>query len=91
MEYITEIYNSLSMTQLVLIGTLVLLVWFLPAILAVFFNPRHAKLIFFACIPAGFSFIAYGGVMLWAVTGKVFEKFQSKVDKAELKTQSNES
>ena len=65
--------------KVVIIISLLLATWFLPAILALFFNPQHAKYIFFACMPAGFSFIAWGGVMVWAVTGKVFDRFKDKV------------
>jgi len=79
MELLIEIYNSLTPLQFLLFGTFILLIWFLPAILALFFNPRHAKYILVACVPAGLSFIAWGGVMVWAVTGKVFDRFKDKV------------
>lgn len=79
MEMITEIYNSISLVQFLLLLALVLVLWFLPAILSLFFNPKHTKYIALACIPAGFSFIAWGGVMIWAVTGKVFDRFKNKV------------
>lgn len=49
--------------------------WFLPAILAFFFNRKHLKLIAAACIPAGFSIIAWCGLIIWAVTGRGIEKF----------------
>ena len=39
--------------------------WFLPAILAFFFNRKHLKLIAAACIPAGFSIIAWCGLIIW--------------------------
>lgn len=48
-----------------------LLVWFIPSILALFFNRKQVKLILLANIPAGFSFIAWGACIVWAVTGWV--------------------
>jgi hypothetical protein len=50
---------------------------------AIFLNRKHAKYIVLACIPAGLSFIAWGGLMLWAATGKVFERYKGKVASAE--------
>jgi uncharacterized membrane protein len=79
METITQIYEQTSAPFLILIVSICLLVWFAPAIVAVFLNPKHAKLIAIACIPAGFSFIAWGAVMVWAVTGKVVDKYKDKV------------
>jgi hypothetical protein len=88
LETLTEIYNSLTIWQFILIGMVVLLLWFLPAVLALFFNPKHAKYILVACVPAGFSFIAWGGVMVWAVTGKVFDRFKDKVKEPDIEQES---
>lgn len=85
MDSFLTLFEQASGLQLAIIGALVLFVWFLPAILALFFNPKHFKFIILACIPAGFSFIAWGGVMVWAVTGKVFDKYSDKVTSAETK------
>ncbi|TLU64897.1 superinfection immunity protein [Thalassotalea litorea] len=46
--------------------------------LALIFNRKHFKLILLACIPAGFSLIAWSGVLVWAVTGKAVEKYTKK-------------
>lgn len=56
---------------------LTLVVWFIPSILAVFFNRKHLKLIVLANIPAGFSFIAWGACIVWAVTGKMRKQQES--------------
>lgn len=48
--------------------------WFLPTILAVFFNRKQLKYIAIANVPAGMSFIAWGGCIVWAVTGKLWQK-----------------
>ncbi|MFT4653671.1 MAG: hypothetical protein ACJA0G_000617 [Kangiellaceae bacterium] len=80
MDVLVNLYEQTNGLALSLIVALVLLVWFLPAILALFFNPRHAKLIALACIPAGLSFIAWGALILWATTGKVVDRFRGKVE-----------
>lgn len=79
MDFFITLFDQASGLQLAIVGALVLLVWFLPAILALFFNPKHLKYIILACIPAGISFIAWSGVVVWAVTGKVFDKYSNKV------------
>jgi len=48
--------------------------WFLPTILAAFFNRKQLKFIAIANVPAGMSFIAWGGCIVWAVTGKLWQK-----------------
>lgn len=77
MDNLMNIYEQTSGIALSLIAALVLLVWFLPAILALFFNPKHVKLIAIACIPAGLSFIAWGALIVWATTGKAIDKFRT--------------
>lgn len=83
MDTFFAIFEQASGLQLAIIGGLVAFLWFLPAILALFFNPKHFKYIVLACIPAGISFIAWGSVMIWAVTGKVFDRYRDKVDTQE--------
>lgn len=85
MDSFFAIFEQASGLQLAIIGGLVALLWFLPVILALFFNPKHVKYIAIACIPAGISFIAWSGVMVWAVTGKVFDKYSTKVKAQERK------
>lgn len=83
METITQIFEQASGPFLALIIAITLLIWFAPAIVAVFLNPKHAKLIAIACIPAGLSLIAWSAVMVWAVTGKVVDKYKGKVEGAQ--------
>jgi hypothetical protein len=69
----TEILKTISSFNHILFvaaGFGVLILWFLPAILALIFNRKYLKAIFLACFPAGFSFVAWGGLLLWAVLGK---------------------
>jgi len=60
------------------VGALVLLTWFLPALVALVFNRKQFKLILLACVPAGFSLIAWSGVMVWALTGNMVNRFRKK-------------
>lgn len=80
MEYINNILASENYTFIgsVLVGVFIL--WFLPAMFALAFNRKHFKYILVACIPAGFSLIAWGGLMVWATTGKVFDKHANSVN-----------
>lgn len=57
---------------------LVLFIWFLPVILAAFFNRPHLKYIAIAAVPAGMSFIAWGALLVWACSGKVTGRFAQK-------------
>ena len=80
MEYINEMLASENYAFIVAVVVVGLIFWFLPAVLALMFNRKHFKYILLACIPAGFSFIAWGGVMVWATTGKVFGKYADKIN-----------
>ena len=81
MEFIEKILAQENFAFMVLLAIGVLIFWFLPAMLALIFNRKHFKLILLACIPAGLSFIAWGGVMVWATTGKVVDKYSNKAKK----------
>ena len=82
MEFIDKILASDNYAFMAMLAVVVVVIWFLPAILALVFNRKHFKLILLACIPAGLSFIAWGGVMVWAVTGKAVDKYANR-DKAQ--------
>lgn len=77
MEFISQQIASLQGASMVLIVGSALVLWFLPALLALALNPKHFKWILIACIPAGFSFIAWGGLMVWATTGKAVERYRA--------------
>lgn len=81
MEFIEKMLAQENYAFMVLLAIGVLIIWFLPAMLALIFNRKHFKLILLACIPAGLSFIAWGGVMVWATTGKVVDKYSNKAKK----------
>lgn len=78
MELIDEILMSTDYVFMSLLAIFVLVVWFLPALLSLFFNPKQFKYILLACIPAGFSFIAWGAVMAWALGGQAITKYAMK-------------
>ena len=78
---IASLFEDLSTGQWLIGGIVLFILWFLPAILAVFFNPKQIKLITIACIPAGLSVIAWTGVLLWSITGKAFHRFRNDKQK----------
>ncbi len=84
MNELLTTFEQASTMQWILVGALVIAVWFLPVVLAVIFNRRQAKLIAIACVPAGFSLIAWSAVLVWAVTGKAIEKYLPEKIKARL-------
>lgn len=47
-----------------------LAVYFLPAIIAFVLRREHKKKILLANIPAGLSWIAWFGILIWAISGK---------------------
>lgn len=53
-------------------------VWFLPSLLAIFFNRAHLGKIAFANVPAGLSWIAWVALLVWAATGKMSGKLAKK-------------
>jgi hypothetical protein len=77
MENILSYFENASVLQWVIIGTAVFAIWFLPAALALMFNRKHFELILVACVPAGFSIIAWSGLMVWATTGNIVDKYRS--------------
>ncbi len=90
MEIFDNIFASENYAMIAVVVAITVFFWFLPALLALFFNRKHFKIIFIACIPAGFSFIAWGALILWATTGKVAGKYTSKFNLSKLKA-SNKS
>ncbi|GIU16559.1 superinfection immunity protein [Shewanella sp. MBTL60-007] len=80
MEFFDKILASDNYAFMAILAVAVVVIWFLPAMLALVFNRKHFKLILLACIPAGFSLIAWGGVMVWAITGKAVDKYASRAN-----------
>lgn len=60
----------------VVFGVFFLVVYFLPTLLASIFNRKHLVKIAALNIPAGFSLVAWGALIAWAVTGKMGERLR---------------
>ncbi|WP_228445563.1 superinfection immunity protein [Thalassotalea sp. HSM 43] len=77
MESMTQVLDSTWQQQnyllLAIVFLAMLVLWFLPALLALVFNRKQFKYILLACVPAGLSMLAWGGVLVWAVSGKIRE------------------
>jgi uncharacterized membrane protein len=81
MELLNQTYQQLATASLgvwLVVIPLTFIIWFIPTLLAIFFNRKHLKKIFIVNIPAGFSFVAWGACIAWAISGKVSERFKSK-------------
>ncbi len=78
MDALSQFFATTDPMLLIVVGALVLLTWFLPALVALVFNRKQFKLILLACVPAGFSLIAWSGVMVWALTGNMVNRFRKK-------------
>ncbi len=81
MEFLNQIYQQLATASLgvwLVVIPLTFIIWFIPTLLAIFFNRKHLKKIFIVNVPAGFSFVAWGACIAWAVSGKVSERLKSK-------------
>ena len=78
MDALSQFFATTDPMLLMVVGALVLLTWFLPALVALVFNRKQFKLILLACVPAGFSLIAWSGVMVWALTGTMVNRFRKK-------------
>jgi len=55
-------------------AVLLIAVWFLPSILALFLKRKQLGQIFLANVPAGISWLASFAVLAWAVTGEMRNK-----------------
>lgn len=69
MTTLSGAFAEASLTQWLIFLPLFLGIYFLPSLLALAFNRKHLKLILIANVPAGFSVIAWGALIVWAVTG----------------------
>ncbi|NRA84694.1 MAG: superinfection immunity protein [Gammaproteobacteria bacterium] len=74
-QYINA-FSEVSAVQLAVFIPMFLVVYFLPAMIAIFRNRNQLKLIAIANIPAGFSWIAWFALIGWAVSGKELKKIK---------------
>ncbi|MGL6161464.1 superinfection immunity protein [Microbulbifer sp.] len=74
MDKLSEAFSDMSLVQALVFTLLFVAVWFLPTIVALFFNRKHLGKILLANVPAGLSWVAWLALLAWAVTGKMRNK-----------------
>ena len=74
----TTAWQQADVVFLLGFGLFFIAVWFLPSLLALAFNRQHAGKITLLNIPAGFSWIAWVALLVWAITGKLSDKLAAK-------------
>ncbi len=84
-EFLAAFENATAL-QWAMVLAIVLVIWFLPVAVAAIFNRKQAKLIAIACVPAGFSLIAWSAVLIWAFTGRAIEKYLPEKVRARLQS-----
>ncbi|MFD1217074.1 MULTISPECIES: superinfection immunity protein [Microbulbifer] len=80
-EYL-DLFTQMDPIQAITLVVLFFAIWFLPSLLAIFFNRGHLGKIFLANIPAGLSWIAWVALLVWASTGKMSGKLAKKYGSA---------
>ncbi|WKD49587.1 superinfection immunity protein [Microbulbifer spongiae] len=65
------VFSGISLVKGIIFIILFLLVWFLPTLVAFFFNRRNFGKICLANIPALVSWVAWCALLAWAASGKV--------------------
>jgi len=87
MEQFFTTLQSLTFIQYATFIPLFLIVYFIPTILAYFFNKNNLKIIAIANIPAGFSMLIWFALIIFSITGNASEKLlkKLKLNKTEIK------
>lgn len=70
-DFLLSTLKSMDIATALLFLAFFLCIWFLPTILALFFNRQHSGKIFLANIPAGVSWAVWAALIVWAFTGKI--------------------
>ncbi|MBN8429986.1 superinfection immunity protein [Microbulbifer salipaludis] len=73
-----DLFAQMDLLQTVGFVIFFFAIWFLPSLLAIFFNRNHLGKIFLANVPAGLSWIAWVALLVWAATGKMSGKLTAK-------------
>ena len=79
MEDLTTLFTNMTAMEYAIVVPLILAIYFIPTILAFFFNRKYIKVIAAVNVPAGLSMIAWGGLIVVAVTGSASEKLLKKL------------
>lgn len=82
-DFFMSQFTSMNLIQAVAFTLFFLFVWFFPTVVALFLNRRNVKLIFFANVPALFSWIVWFGLLGWAATGKLTSKAAEQIKVAD--------
>lgn len=73
-----DLFAQMDTLQAVIFVVFFFAVWFLPSLLAIFFNRGNLGKIAIANVPAGLSWIAWVALLVWASTGKMSSKLTKK-------------
>lgn len=77
----TTTWDQANAGFLVIFGLFFIALYFLPTILAIFFNRSQLSKIAVLNVPAGFSLIAWGALLVWACTGKVGKALRQRLNR----------
>jgi hypothetical protein len=81
LNHFTAVWYQADIGFLLVFGVFFIGIYFLPTFLAVFFNRTHLSKIAVLNIPAGFSLIAWGALLVWACTGKLGETLRQRLER----------
>lgn len=79
MDAFLDQIRSLPPGLLLPVIALAVAVWFVPTLIAVFRNRANLGKIAAVNVPAGMSFLAWGALIVWAVSGKGTEAMPASV------------
>jgi hypothetical protein len=77
-QFITSL-QSLTFMQYAIFIPLFFIIYFIPTILAYFFNKQNLKIIAIANVPAGFSMLIWGALIIFSITGNASDKLLQKL------------
>jgi len=77
-QFITSL-QSLTFIQYAIFIPLFLIIYFIPTILAYFFNKKNLKIIAVANVPAGFSMLIWFALIIFSITGNASDKLLNKL------------
>ncbi|WP_052379893.1 MULTISPECIES: superinfection immunity protein [unclassified Pseudoalteromonas] len=77
-QFLTTLQN-LTFIQYATFIPLFLIIYFIPTILAYFFNRQNLKIIAIANVPAGFSMLIWFALIIFSITGNASDKLLKKL------------
>ena len=79
MDAIFDSYRNIPPGFLIPFIAFVVVLWFVPTLIAVFRNRANLGKIAAVNVPAGMSFVAWGALIVWAISGKGTEAMPASV------------